>query len=289
LKGLIEGPVNAYKRKHPSPGLQAYWQAIPKYYDEKAATEAAAYGPVYGPIYQSAYKAAQTALTPEEVARRKSAWNAEWAAARDGYIAEKAAQHAASIAEAAARKAALEIEMRKRSYWSALDGWAFERSTADVLSKHQFNAVVTSGSGDGGIDIEVTRNGLKGIVQCKAHAAPVGPHVVRDLYGVIHHYGADFGIVVSYGGFTQGAVGFAANKPIFFVDVSDLIAMQEGRDVLASAFADAGPCHLQPRCHQTEDRGGDEAARRRIEEKHLHHSLNSPACSCVSITLPASS
>ena len=89
--------------------------------------------------------------------------------------------------KAATREAEQAMVRKKRSYWEFLDGYAFERATAEVLNKHQFNAVVTPGSGDGGIDIEVTRNGLKGVVQCKAHMASVGPHVVRDLYGVIHH------------------------------------------------------------------------------------------------------
>jgi len=68
-----------------------------------------------------------------------------------------------------------------------LDGYSFEQATAEVLRKHQFTALVTRVSGDGGIDIEVTRNGLQGVVQCKAHINCVGPSVVRDLYGVIHH------------------------------------------------------------------------------------------------------
>jgi Restriction endonuclease. len=80
-------------------------------------------------------------------------------------------------------------------------------------------------------------NALKGVVQCKAHVACVGPHVVRDLYGVIHHCGADFGIIVSRGGFTRGAHDFRRDKPILFLETDDLIAMQEGRDVLASAFS----------------------------------------------------
>jgi restriction system protein len=138
---------------------------------------------------------------------------------------------------AAAKGEADEAELRKRSYWAFLDGYAFERATAEVLRKHQFNPRVTPGSADGGVDIEVTRNGLKGVVQCKAHVACVGPHVVRDLYGVIHHCGASFGIIVSRGGFTRGAVEFARDKPILFLDTDDLIAMQGGRDVLAAAFA----------------------------------------------------
>ena len=142
-----------------------------------------------------------------------------------------------AAAEKAAREAARDAELRKHSYWAFLDGYEFERATAEVLNKHQFNPRVTPGSGDGGIDIEVTKNGLKGVVQCKAHVASAGPHVVRDLYDVIHHSEADFGIIVSRGGFSRGAVDFARDKPILFLDTSDLIAMQEGRDVLASAFS----------------------------------------------------
>jgi restriction system protein len=142
-----------------------------------------------------------------------------------------------AAAEAAARAAARDAELRKRSYWAFLDGYEFERATAEVLQRHQFNPRVTPGSADGGVDIEVNRSGLKGVVQCKAHVACVGPHVVRDLYGVIHHSKADFGIIVSRGGFSRGAIEFARDKPILFLDTADLIAMQEGRDVLAAAFA----------------------------------------------------
>jgi restriction system protein len=142
-----------------------------------------------------------------------------------------------TTAEAAVKEAEQAIQRKKHSYWAFLDGYAFERATAEVLNKHRFNARVTPGSGDGGVDIQVTRNGLRGVVQCKAHVACVGPHVVRDLYGVIHHLRADFGIIVSRGGFTRGAIEFARDKPIHFLDTDDLIAMQEGRDVLAAAFA----------------------------------------------------
>jgi hypothetical protein len=142
-----------------------------------------------------------------------------------------------TTAQGAAHEAEQVILRKKRSYWAFLDGYAFERATAEVLKQHQFNPIVTPGSADGGIDIDVTRNGLKGVVQCKAHVASVGPHVVRDLYGVIHHCGASFGIIVSRGGFTRGAHDFRRDKPILFLDTDDLIAMQEGKDVLAAAFS----------------------------------------------------
>ena len=143
---------------------------------------------------------------------------------------------AAREAEQAAHEAQQALLRQKRSYWERLNGYEFEIATAEVLKQHQFNPRVTGGSADGGVDIEVARDGQKGVVQCKAHVACVGPHTVRDLFGVIHHSEANFGIIVSRGGFTKGAIDFARNKPIFLVDTSDLIAMQEGQDVLAGGF-----------------------------------------------------
>ena len=61
-------------------------------------------------------------------------------------------------------------------------------------------------------------------------------NIARYRSGTNETYRADFGMVVSLAGFTSGAVAFASGKPIFLVDIGDLIAMQEGRDVLASAF-----------------------------------------------------
>ena len=81
--------------------------------------------------------------------------------------------------------AKLEVERTKHSYWENLNGYEFERATAEVLNRHQFNPKVTRGSADGGIDIEVARAGRKGVVQCKAHVAKVAPATVRDLFGVM--------------------------------------------------------------------------------------------------------
>jgi restriction system protein len=126
-----------------------------------------------------------------------------------------------------------QAELRKRFYWKSLDGDEFEQAFAEVLRKHQFTIVVPPGSGDGLVDIEVTRNGRKGVVQCKLHVSFVD---VRDIYDVLHHYGARFCIIVSRCGFTRDAYDFRWGKPIYFLDINDLIAMQKGRDVLAEAF-----------------------------------------------------
>jgi HJR/Mrr/RecB family endonuclease len=143
---------------------------------------------------------------------------------------------------AAADEVEQALQRKKHSYWESLNGYEFERQTAEVLKRYQFNPKVTRGSADGGVDIEVAKSGRKGVVQCKAHAARVAPAIVRDLFGVMHHSNSDFGIIVSLGGFTKGAIEFARNKRIFLLGCSDLIAMQEGQDVLAKNFpADPTP------------------------------------------------
>ena len=87
LYAIVPGIMLKRLRERASPSLEAYWQALHAYDDNKAA------------------------------------------------------------AEAAARKAVRDAELRKRSYWEPLDGYAFESATAEVLNKHQFNATVTPGSG----------------------------------------------------------------------------------------------------------------------------------------------
>jgi HJR/Mrr/RecB family endonuclease len=125
---------------------------------------------------------------------------------------------------------------KKREYWEALDGQQFEIETAKVLGLHRLNPTLTGGPADGGIDIEVNRDGVRGVVQCKAHTLPIGPHVIRDLFGVMYHSRAGFGIVASRAGFTPGAVEFAKGKFILLIDISDLIAMAEGKNIFDSFF-----------------------------------------------------
>ncbi|NLF83797.1 MAG: restriction endonuclease, partial [Candidatus Gastranaerophilales bacterium] len=86
-------------------------------------------------------------------------------------------------------------------------------------------ADVTKGSGDAGIDIILEKDGEKYCVQCKAHKKPVGPAIVRELYGAMHSAGIRQGILVCLGGFTSGVYDFVKDKPIKLVDIDDVIKM----------------------------------------------------------------
>ena len=71
---------------------------------------------------------------------------------------------------------------------------------------------------DLGVDLVVARPGLRAIVQCKRWRHPVGPAVVRDLYGTLLHTGADLGILATTSTISQSARRFAQGKPLLLPD-----------------------------------------------------------------------
>jgi restriction system protein len=59
------------------------------------------------------------------------------------------------------------------------------------------------------VPLDLARPGLRAIVQCKHWRHPVGPAVIRDLYGTLLHTGADLGILVTTSTVSQSARRFA--------------------------------------------------------------------------------
>jgi restriction system protein len=82
---------------------------------------------------------------------------------------------------------------------------------------------------DGGIDLELTRDGVRVVVQCKHwknRQVPV--QRVRELLGALTADRADRGILVATGGFTREARAFAAGQPIDLLDGEALIRLMSG-------------------------------------------------------------
>ena len=124
----------------------------------------------------------------------------------------------------------LAIQKKKQDYWYKLDGWEFEKEFAKLLDKNGYDTMNTRGSGDEGVDIYAQKNNVSYIVQCKAHKNPVGPSVIRDLYGTLVGSKCDVGILVNLGGFTQGVFDFVEGKPILLLDISDVVNLNAGNN-----------------------------------------------------------
>ena len=114
----------------------------------------------------------------------------------------------------------------EREWWWTLDGWQFEQEVARVFRLHGYKAKVTKGSGDGGVDIILKKDGEILIVQCKHYQSPLGPEPVRALWGCKDDFNADKVVMVASSGLTQSSVEFVNNKQNYLVlNLDDIIKM----------------------------------------------------------------
>lgn len=120
---------------------------------------------------------------------------------------------------------------QQRAWWWTLDGWQFEHEVARVFRLNGFKATVTKGSGDGGVDIILKKDGYKAIVQCKHHQYPLSPEPVRALWGIKDDWGADEVIMVASSGLTSSSAEFVRNKPNYKVlNLDDIIRMSQSEE-----------------------------------------------------------
>ncbi len=127
-----------------------------------------------------------------------------------------------------------------------------DRGALDDMSWQQFEALVgeafrregyavteTGGGGaDGGIDLELKKEGETFLVQCKQWKAyKVGVSAVRELYGVMAAKGAAGGFVVTSGVFTDEASAFAAGQNIELIGGKALHALIRGVSVPGKAVS----------------------------------------------------
>lgn len=138
-------------------------------------------------------------------------------------------------------------------------GWPdFERLVGEAFRREGY-AVEESGMGgaDGGIDLVLRRDGRRTLVQCKQWRRQKVPvNVVREMYGLLAHHGADAVCIAALGGFTPDAGRFAEGKPIRLVDGAELLAMIE-------AVRTATPCPVGetiPTARETPPRPETEAS-----------------------------
>jgi len=77
---------------------------------------------------------------------------------------------------------------------------------------------------DGGVDLWMQKRRVKAIVQCKRYEdARVTVKVVREMYGLMHEYGADKAFVVTTSEFTKECYSFAEEKEIELINGEMLV------------------------------------------------------------------
>lgn len=112
-----------------------------------------------------------------------------------------------------------------------LDWQDFEKLVAEAFRRQGHIATVTPKGPDGGIDIVLTGNGQRRLVQCKHwKTMRVGVKPVRELAGVVTQQQADAGIFVITGTYTDEAIDFAQSPTakLTLIDGPQLLKLIEG-------------------------------------------------------------
>ncbi len=102
----------------------------------------------------------------------------------------------------------------------ALPWREFEQLVGEAFRRQGFEVEETGGGGaDGGVDLVLRGHGETALVQCKQwREQQVGVDKVRELFGVVTAEGANRGILVTSGSFTNDAKSFKVGKPLTLVD-----------------------------------------------------------------------
>ncbi|WP_425090122.1 restriction endonuclease [Streptomyces chitinivorans] len=130
-----------------------------------------------------------------------------------------------------------------------MDPVEFEGLVADLFRAMGMQAVTTSRSGDGGVDVDALDpdpiRGGKIVVQVKRYRNTVPPSAVRDLYGTVQSTGANKGVLITTSSFGPGSHAFANGKPLTLVQGTELVDLLHrhglsGRLGAASQSAQSG-------------------------------------------------
>ena len=98
----------------------------------------------------------------------------------------------------------------------------FELFCAQVLGENGWDARVTKGSRDQGVDVIAVKDGLRVVVQCKLYTGPVGNKAVQEVSAGRAHEKAHFGVVVSNSRYTASAEALAKTNRILLLHYRDL-------------------------------------------------------------------
>lgn len=103
--------------------------------------------------------------------------------------------------------------------------YEFEAYIAELFKKLGYHAEAVGRSHDGGVDVEIEKDGIKGYIQCKKYiTSTVAVSEVRDFYGTLaDRLSNGQGYFITTNKFTLEARKFAEDKPIELIDGFSLV------------------------------------------------------------------
>ena len=107
------------------------------------------------------------------------------------------------------------------------NGLDFEYWVADRLNERSWEAQVTQGSGDQGVDVVANVNGLRLAIQCKLYTGSVGNKAVQEVLAGMSFFDLDRGVIISTGKYTKSAHALANKNQILLLTPNDIPYLSE--------------------------------------------------------------
>lgn len=109
----------------------------------------------------------------------------------------------------------------------------FEELCEGYWKAKGYRARSTGPGADGGVDVELfamsAPEKLFGVVQCKSRISElIGVHMIRELFGVMHHFHAPLGVMMTSSDFTDDAIRFAEGKHLKLISGAKLLELISG-------------------------------------------------------------
>lgn len=118
------------------------------------------------------------------------------------------------------------IPTQSKLSFDNMEGHDFEYFCADVLKKNHFsNVEVTQGSGDQGVDIIATKDGIKYAIQCKCYSQNIGNKAVQEVFAGKTFYNCHVAAVLTNQYFTSSAQALAESNGVLLWDRDKLEEM----------------------------------------------------------------
>ena len=100
----------------------------------------------------------------------------------------------------------------------SMTGIEFEHYLQKLLIHQGFSVHVTQSSGDLGVDLVASRNGVKIAIQAKRYNTKVSRRAISDAVAGVHHYGCNRAMVITNSYFSPGAITLARSTGCILVD-----------------------------------------------------------------------
>lgn len=113
------------------------------------------------------------------------------------------------------------------------NGYDFEYWVAEGLERFGWQARVTQGSGDQGVDVIASLEGLSLGIQCKLYSAAVGNKAVQEAFAGAKHMGLDKAAVLTNAEFTRSAKDLAASTGVLLLSPEDIPTLADQMNLKA--------------------------------------------------------